>query len=82
MRIGILALQGDFQEHATCFTKLDISVTEIRSSGDLEIIDGLVIPGGESTTIAKLLNESGLNNSIIKKSDLGMPIWGTCAGQY
>lgn len=80
MRIGILALQGDFQEHATCFTKLDVSVTEIRSAADLEIIDGLVIPGGESTTIAKLLNESGLNDSIVKKSDLGMPIWGTCAG--
>jgi len=80
VRIGVLALQGDFHEHLTCFKKLNVDAFEVRSRSDLEYIHGLVIPGGESTTISKLLKSTKLDKSLVEKSSEGMPIWGTCAG--
>tara|TARA_B100000686_G_scaffold66800_1_gene72145 strand:- start:13301 stop:13897 length:597 start_codon:yes stop_codon:yes gene_type:complete len=80
LKIGILAVQGDFAEHKLMLTNLDIDAVEIRLPEQLEDIDGLIIPGGESTTIAQLLNIFDIKNSIITKAKSGMPIWGTCAG--
>ena len=80
MKIGILALQGDFHEHQVCFNKLNVETQLVRSVSDLNLCDSLVIPGGESTTISKLLKISNLDSEIITKSKSGMPLWGTCAG--
>ena len=80
LKIGILAVQGDFAEHKLMLTNLDIDAVEIRLPEQLEDIDGLIIPGGESTTIAQLLDIFDIKNSIITKAKSGMPIWGTCAG--
>ena len=80
MRIGVLALQGDFKEHIDMLKKCDVDAIEIRQKEDLEKVDGLIIPGGESTTIGKLLNESNLHDEIVKRYNGGMPIYGTCAG--
>lgn len=79
MRIGILALQGDFIEHAKILTGLGIEAVEVRLPEHLMSLDGLIIPGGESTTIAKLATEFGLLEPL---SDFGTqkPVWGTCAG--
>ena len=80
LKIGILAVQGDFAENKLMLTNLDIDAVEIRLPEQLEDIDGLIIPGGESTTIAQLLDIFDIKNSIITKAKSGMPIWGTCAG--
>tara|TARA_S200000501_G_scaffold348708_1_gene364137 strand:- start:150 stop:725 length:576 start_codon:yes stop_codon:yes gene_type:complete len=80
LKIGILALQGDFHEHQVCFNRLKVKTQLVRSISDLDQCDALVIPGGESTTISKLLKISKLDREIITKSKNGMPLWGTCAG--
>lgn len=81
MRIGVLALQGDFAEHARKFRSLGQEVFEIRQLSDLVgIIDGLVLPGGESTVMGKLLRELGLLDPIRKKISDGLPVFATCAG--
>lgn len=77
--IGVLALQGDFREHIQVLKKLSTPAKEIRSIKDMDI-DALIIPGGESTTIGKLLETSGLSDEIIRKHNKGMPIYGSCAG--
>lgn len=80
MKIGILALQGAFLEHKKCLEKLGCQVSEIRLPEQLNEIQGLIIPGGESTTIGKLMNDFALYEPIIKRVEEGMPIFGTCAG--
>jgi len=80
MNIGVLALQGDFKEHSKILKKLGHETTEVRSREDLDNIHGLIIPGGESTTIGKLLKKYALDSAIIKRHSKGMPIYGTCAG--
>ena len=77
MLIGVLALQGDFREHINILKKLKVRPIEVRTKDQLKDINGLIIPGGESTTILKLLKKSGLDNEIKK---LKIPIYGTCAG--
>jgi 5'-phosphate synthase pdxT subunit len=79
MQIGILALQGDFAEHSLMLKRLGINVVEVRMPEQLEGLNGLIIPGGESTTIAKLAVSYGLMEPLYK---FGMEkaIWGTCAG--
>jgi 5'-phosphate synthase pdxT subunit len=79
MRIGILALQGDFAEHCTMLKRLDVSAVEVRLPEQLEGLSGLIIPGGESTTIAKLAENYGLMEPL-RKFGLEKAIWGTCAG--
>jgi pyridoxal 5'-phosphate synthase pdxT subunit len=82
LTIGVLAVQGDFAEHAAMLRRADPSVTvrEVRTPKDLEGLDGLIVPGGESTTIGKLLVLYGLDEPIKVKAQQGMPVWGTCAG--
>jgi 5'-phosphate synthase pdxT subunit len=79
--IGILALQGDFEAHRTMLEdRLQVRTAEVRAPKDLARVDGLVLPGGESTTIAKLLNRIELAQPIRERVRAGMPVFGTCAG--
>ena len=78
--IGVLALQGDFLEHITTLKKLGVTATEIRLPQDLENIDGIILPGGESTTMVNLLDFFALKKPLSEKIKKGMPVWGTCAG--
>jgi pyridoxal 5'-phosphate synthase pdxT subunit len=80
INVGVLALQGDFKEHIKILKDLDVSVTEIRFSCQLENIDGLIIPGGESTTINKLMDKYGFKEKLKNFRRSGKPIFGTCAG--
>ena len=79
MKIGILALQGDFERHQVLITNLNVDSLQVRQPHDLEQCQGLIIPGGESTTLIKLLKETGLFQ-LIPKFGEKYPIFGTCAG--
>jgi 5'-phosphate synthase pdxT subunit len=79
-KIGVLALQGDFREHARVLASIDAAPVEVRTQDDLANVDRLVIPGGESTTIGKLAHAYGLVEPIRERARDGMPILGTCAG--
>lgn len=79
MRIGVLALQGAFIEHVKKLRRLGVETCEARLPEDLKGLDGLIIPGGESTTIGKLAVEYGLVEPL-RKFALKKPTWGTCAG--
>jgi 5'-phosphate synthase pdxT subunit len=80
--IGVLAVQGDFAEHAGMLRRADpdVSVREVRTPKDLAGLDGLIVPGGESTTMGKLLVAYGLEEPIRSAARDGLPVWGTCAG--
>lgn len=80
LRIGVLALQGGFAAHARILRPLGAEVSEVRRPADLDGLDGLVIPGGESTTIAMGLESSGLDVAIRAYATAGGPVLGTCAG--
>ncbi|HEX5139759.1 MAG TPA: pyridoxal 5'-phosphate synthase glutaminase subunit PdxT [Dehalococcoidia bacterium] len=77
--IGVLALQGDFAEHEAILERLGAGVREVRLPADLDGLDGLIIPGGESTTITRLMAMYGLLEPIRAFASLH-PVWGTCAG--
>jgi len=79
MKIGVLALQGDFSEHRTILQRMGISTLEVRLPEQLNQIDGLIIPGGESTTIGKLVIAYNLM-APLRQFGATKPIWGTCAG--
>lgn len=79
-KIGVLALQGAFREHRKVLESLGCEVIEVRKSSDLEDIKGLVIPGGESTTMGKLLQVNELGEKIKELAGKNLPIFGTCAG--
>ncbi len=80
MKVGVLALQGAFAEHEAVFSSLGVETSQIRRPEELSDIDALVIPGGESTVLSKLMDSSGLFEPIKKLVAEGMPIMGTCAG--
>jgi len=80
VRVGVLALQGDFAEHIQVLRRLGVEAVEVRKPSDLEGVNALIIPGGESTTIGRLLTLSGLRPEITGRALEGMAIWGTCAG--
>jgi len=80
IRIGVLALQGDFAMHARALEKCGAEVVEIRKPEQLEDIDGLIMPGGESTTLLKLMDAWGFVPALEKFHAGGKPIFGTCAG--
>lgn len=80
MLIGILALQGDVAEHRAALEALDTDTLPVRLPRDLEAVDGLIIPGGESTTMALLLDRYRLREPLRARLAAGMPAWGTCAG--
>lgn len=79
MNVGVLALQGDFAEHASVLRGLGVSPLEVRLPGHLANLDGLIIPGGESTTIGKLAMDFGLLEEL-RSFGSERPVWGTCAG--
>lgn len=80
MKIGVLALQGAFREHILMFRKCGVEALEIRLPEQLDEVDALVIPGGESTTISMLMNEYGFPERIRSFISSGKPVMGTCAG--
>ncbi len=80
LEIGVLALQGDFREHELALRAVGASTRRVRSANELVRLDGLVIPGGESTTIGKLAEKFELIDPIAKLVDAGLPIYGSCAG--
>jgi 5'-phosphate synthase pdxT subunit len=80
MKIGVLALQGAFAEHIAILQKLNVDAIPIRLPHQLEGLDGLIIPGGESTTITKLMVHYKLKHKIIELAKNNFPIFGTCAG--
>jgi 5'-phosphate synthase pdxT subunit len=78
-RVGVLALQGDFREHLAALRACEVEGVPVRLAADLEKVDALILPGGESTTMARLM-EPGLRDLIQKRVTGGMPVLGTCAG--
>ncbi len=80
MKIGALALQGDFREHLAVISRLGEDGIEVRTPDELACIDALIIPGGESTTIGRLATIYGLMDPIRARIADGMPVFGTCAG--
>ncbi len=78
--IGVLALQGAFAEHIHSLARLGVATREVRLPIDLVGVRALIIPGGESTTIGKLLALTGLDRAIQARAATRMPVWGTCAG--
>ena len=80
MKIGILAVQGAFAEHIATLRKLEITAIPVRLPAELKGLDGLIIPGGESTSINHLMLAYNLKDEIISLADNGLPVWGTCAG--
>lgn len=80
MKVGILAVQGDVREHERALSDLGVATRRVTRQGDLGGLDGVVIPGGESTAMSMLLDSAGLSEPLAKELDAGMPAFGTCAG--
>ena len=80
MKIGILALQGAFVEHMVALRQLAVEASPIRLPSELSDLDGLIIPGGESTSMLKLMQDFNLAQPLREMAQTGFPIWGTCAG--
>ena len=78
--VGVLALQGDFNEHEAMLPRLGAGTRQVRSADDLRGLDGLIIPGGESTTFCRLMTDFGLYDPLRAFVRSGTPVWGTCAG--
>jgi pyridoxal 5'-phosphate synthase pdxT subunit len=78
--VGVLALQGDVAEHLAAFERAGADAIPVKTARDLERVQGLVIPGGESTTVMKLLDRFALAAPIVARVREGMPLWGTCMG--
>ena len=79
-RIGVLALQGDFREHLRMLADCGADAVKVRTADDLAQVDGLVIPGGESTTIGMLIKRNDLDAPLLARLADGLPVMGTCAG--
>jgi 5'-phosphate synthase pdxT subunit len=80
MRIGVLALQGAFAEHVVALRAIGVEPVEVRLPAQLATVDGLIIPGGESTAIRRLIDRWGLREPILELAASGAPLFGTCAG--
>ena len=80
MKVGVLAIQGDFAEHVAVLKNLGVDTVEVRLPRDLENLEALIMPGGESTTFGYLMDLYDLKEPIKRMSAAGTPIWGTCAG--
>nr|BBH94083.1 pyridoxal 5'-phosphate synthase subunit PdxT [Thermogemmatispora argillosa] len=78
--IGVLALQGDFEAHLKALSKLGVATRAVKLPEHLTDLDGIIIPGGESTTIGKLMVDYGLDRPLKSLIEQGLPVWGTCAG--
>jgi 5'-phosphate synthase pdxT subunit len=79
-RVGVLAYQGDVREHLAALAAVGAAAAEVRSLADLDAVDGLVVPGGESTVIGKLADRYGLLTPLRRRAEAGLPMLGTCAG--
>jgi 5'-phosphate synthase pdxT subunit len=79
-RVGVLGLQGDFAEHLRVLTGIGAEAVDVRRPEQLDDVDALIIPGGESTTIGKLAERYGIIQKIQERIAAGLPVWGTCAG--
>ncbi len=80
MRIGVVAIQGDFAEHMAMLQRLNVEPVKVRLPQDLEGLDGVIIPGGESTTIGIVGTRYGLLDALRERVEEGLPVFGTCAG--
>lgn len=80
LKVGVLTLQGGFDKHIEALTRLGVTPVKIREAEELDHIDGLIIPGGESTTIIRLLKNFGIYDVLKSKIEKGLPVFGTCAG--
>jgi 5'-phosphate synthase pdxT subunit len=80
VKVGILALQGDVSEHAAMLRELDVEPIEVRHPADLDAVEAVVLPGGESTTLSLLMSSTGLARPLAERLGAGMPALGTCAG--
>ena len=80
MRVGVLALQGDFREHIAALSAIGVDAVAVKTESEINSIDALVLPGGESTTIAKLARIFGVFDLIKSKISNGLPVYGSCAG--
>lgn len=80
MRIGVLAIQGSFSLHLNVLNHLGVRTSEIRKRQDLDHLNGIILPGGESTTFSLLLDKFELRETLTTLISEGMPVWGTCAG--
>lgn len=80
MIVGVLALQGDFREHIAMLASIGVHAIEVRTPEELDGVDALVVPGGESTTIGRLARAYGLIGAIRRRAEEGLPMLGTCAG--
>lgn len=78
--IGVLALQGAFVEHISIIKALGHNAIEVRTIEELESVEAIILPGGESTAMGKLLNDFDMKKPLINKIESGLPVWGTCAG--
>ncbi|MBI1730579.1 pyridoxal 5'-phosphate synthase glutaminase subunit PdxT [Candidatus Acetothermia bacterium] len=80
MIVGVLGLQGDFREHLQALERMGVERRDVRTPEALQEVDALIIPGGESTTLSKLMNMYGLTPVLQKQARKGFPVYGTCAG--
>ena len=80
MRVGVLALQGDFREHIAALTAIGVDAIPVKTEAEINSVDALVLPGGESTTIAKLARIFGVFDLLKAKIGSGLPVYGSCAG--
>jgi len=79
-RIGVLSLQGDVEEHLAMLERCKVEGVRVKTREELAGVDGLIIPGGESTTVGAMLNRFGLTKPLLERVKKGMPVWGTCMG--
>ena len=80
MRVGVLALQGDFREHIAALSAIGVDAVAVKTESEINSVEALVLPGGESTTIAKLARIFGVFDLIKSKISSGLPVYGSCAG--
>ena len=80
LEVGVLAVQGDFAEHIAILKRLGVDGREVRLPQQLETLDGLIIPGGESTTLSRLMSIYDLRQPVARMAQEGKAVWGTCAG--
>jgi pyridoxal 5'-phosphate synthase pdxT subunit len=78
--VGVLSLQGDVDEHIAALRQIDVQAVAVKTPEGVRAVDGLIIPGGESTTVGDMLERFGLADPIVESVDAGMPVWGTCMG--
>jgi 5'-phosphate synthase pdxT subunit len=79
-RVGVIAIQGDFDKHIHAVERCGAEAVEVRTPEDLDGVDRVIVPGGESTTVGMLMHRFGLGEALKERASQGMPIWGTCMG--